>query len=451
MRIVILRLFRAAVLAAGTAVASLAGAQNLPAPDIVPARHVRFTPQPGTAWYLDGSTDGQAWHAAGGPFFGTGAAVDHLLPAGAGTQFRLRYVDPATIGHAPVTVDGHSVVMEQSGKRVEVVFMNAVRGFLRLEGEGGNMRGFTYVWLKTSPDEGEAVLNGLDGTFTLLRLKFSDGQLGRAGMEDIPSPQDAAKVRETLDGGAFTYREGRFRRGLQHAALPGTLAGSGMALNEGGQLSHLHFTSETALVLTAANGSTVQGTYAYDPENTTRGELNLHLTDGPVLDLSLELTSPGMGRFEEIFSPGVPGGAIPRSGTFTLPEEQNPPANPDCPPDDLAGRSFVINDSSPCTLSFDGDGTGEQTKVVDGAMEITPFTYDYSRTGGNSASVAVTFPGAGGDLIDDYQMEFDDDCTGSFQRDSSANGAATVSETGTFGPGGIARFFPDGPPPGLGL
>ncbi len=451
MRIVILRLFRAAILAVGTAATSMAGAETLPAPEIVPARHVRFTPQPGTAWYLEGTADGQAWREVAGPFFATGAAVDHLLPADAETQFRLRYVDPATIGRAPVTVEGHSVVMEHSGKRVEAVFMNAARGFLRIDGEGGNMRGFTYVWLKKAPDEGEAILSGLDGTFTLLRLKFSDGQLGRWGMEDIPFPQDAANVRETLDGGAFTYREGRFRRGLQHAALPGTLKGSGMALNEGGQLTHLDFTSETEVILTAATGRSVQGTYAYDPENITQGELNLHLTDGPVLDLSLELTSPGMGRFEEIFSPGVPGGAISRSGTFTLPEEQSPPANPDCPPDGLAGLSFVINDSSPCTLTFNGDGTGMQTKEAEGATEFTPFTYDYSRTGGNSASVAVTFPGAGGDLIDDYQMEFDDDCSGSFQRDSSANGAATVSETGTFGPGGIAGFFLGGTPPGLGL
>ena len=449
MRIVIPRLFRAAVLAVGTAVASLAGAQNLPAPDIAPARHVRFTPQPGTAWYLDGSADGQAWHEVAGPFFATGAAVDHLQPAGAETLFRLRYVDPATIGHAPVTVEGHSVVMEQSGERIEVIFMNAARGFIRIE--GGNMRSFTYDWLKKAPDEGEAILRGLDGTFTLLRLKFSDGKLGRWGMEDIPSPQDAVKIKETLDGGAFTYREGRFRRGLKHAALPGTLAGTSMAFNEGGQLTHLHFTSETTVVLTAANGSIVQGTYAYDPENATSGELNLHLTGGPSLDLSLDLTAPGVGRFEEIFSPDVPGGVIPRSGTFTLPEEQNPPVNPDCPPDGLAGLTFVINDSSPCTLTFNGDGTGVQTKEVEGAMEITPFTYDYSRTGGNSASVAITFPGAGGDLIDDYQMEFDDDCTGSFQRDSSANGAATMSETGTFGPGGIAGFFPGDAPRGRGL
>lgn len=419
--------------------ASRAGAENLPAPEIAPARHIQFTPQPGTAWYLDGSADGQAWHEVAGPFFATGGAVDHLLPAGADTTFKLRYVDPATVGHAPVTVAGHSVVMERSGERVEVVFMNAGRGFIRIE--GGHLRSFTYTWQKKSPDEVEAVLSGEDGTFTLLRLRFSDGQLGRWGMEDIPSPADAARIKETLDAGAFTFREGRFRRGLDHAALPGVLAGSGMALNEGGRITHLRFVDESAVVLTTPDGNEVGGTYTYDPENATHGELHLELTGGEALDLALDLTAPGMGGFEEILPPGAPAEVPQRAGTFTLPEDQEPPANDDCPPDDLAGLSFTINDSSPCTLSFNGDGTGVQTKEVDGAFEVTPFTYDYSPTGGTSAGVAVTFPGAGGDLIDDYQMDFDNDCSGTFQRDSSANGASTGSESGTFGPGGLAGLL----------
>ncbi len=444
-----LRLFRAAFLAVAGGMASLAAAQNLPAPEIAPARHFRFTPEPGTAWYLDGSTDGQAWHEVAGPFFATGAAVDHLLPAGADTQFKLRFVNPAAIGHAPVVVDGHSVRMERSGEPVEVVFMNAVRGFIRIE--GGHMRSFTYSWLKKSPNEGEAVLSGLDGTFTLLRLKFSDGQLGRWGMEDIASLQDAARIKETLDAGAFTFREGRFSRGTKHASLPKTLAGSGMALNEGGLISHLHFATESAVTLTAPDGNTAGGTYAYDPESATHGELDLDLTDGQSLGLGLDLTAPGVGRYKEIIIPGAPSGGIPRNGTFTRPEEQEPGPNDDCPPDDLAGLSFIINDSSPCTLSFNGDGRGMQTKEVDGALEVTHFTYSYSQTGGTSGSVAITFPGAGGDLVDDYQLEFRNDCSGNFDRDSSSNGASTGSESGTFGPGGLAGLLLGGNPPGLGL
>ena len=452
MRLDLLKPFCAAALAVAGGLASLAGAQNLPAPDIAPARHIQFTPQQGTAWYVDGSADGQAWHEVAGPFFATGAVVDQLVPAGADTQFQLRYVDPATVGHAPVTVDGHSVRMERAGGLVEVVFMNAVRGFIRIE--GGHMRSFTYVWLKKSPDEGEAVLSGLDGTFTLLRLKFSDGQLGRWGMEDIPSPADAAKIAVTLDAGAFTFREGRFRRGLKRSVLPATLTGSGMALNEGGLITHLHFATGSSVNLTTPNGNQAGGTYAYDPENTTRGRLDLQIANGAPLGLGLDLTAPGVGRFEEILPPGAPAEASPRFGTFTLPEQQEPSDSGDCPPDDLAGLSFTINDSSPCTLTFHGDGTGVQTKEVEGALEVTHFTYSYSQTGGNSASVAVTFSGAGGDLVDDYQMDFNSDCSGRFDRDSSANGSFTGSESGSFAPGGVgpaAGLLPGGTPQGLGL
>lgn len=449
MQLASLRLIRAAFLTVAGGVASLAGAQNLPAPEIAPARHFQFTPQPGTAWFLDGSTDGLSWHEVAGPFFAAGGAVDHLLPAGADTQFKLRFVDPAAIGHAPVVVDGHSVRMERAGEPVEVVFMNAVRGFIRIE--GGHMRSFTYSWLKKSPDEGEAILSGLDGTFTLLRLKFSDGQLGRWGMEDIPSPQDAARIKETLDAGAFTFREGRFRRGLKYTSLPKTLAGGTMALNEGGLISHLHFATESAFALKAPDGNTTGGTYAYDPGSETHAELNLQLADDEPLALGLDLTTPGVGRYKEILTPETPSGGIPRNGTFTQPEEQEPGPNDDCPPDDLAGLSFIINDSSPCTLSFNGDGTGVQTKEVDGALEVTHFTYSYSQTGAVSGSVAITFPGAGGDLVDDYQLEFRNDCSGSFDRDSSANGLSTGSESGTFGPGGLAGLLLGGNPPGLGL
>jgi hypothetical protein len=52
--------------------------------------------------------------------------------------------------------------------------------------------------------------------------------------------------------------------------------------------------------------------------------------------------------------------------------------------------------------------------------------------------VSITFPGAGSDLIEDYQLDFSDDCTGAFRRDSYANGNTAGTTGGTFGPGGLA-------------
>lgn len=442
-------LFCAAAIAAGGSLVPSSGAQNLQGPEIAPARHFQFTPQPGTAWFLDGSTDGLAWHEAAGPFFASGGPVNHLQAYGAASQFKLRYVDPATVGHAPVSVAGTSVLMEHHGGPIEVNFLNEARGILRID--AAHARTFTYTWLKKSPDGAEAILSGLDGSFTLLRLKFVDSQLGRWGMEDIPSPEEAALIGETRDTGAFTFREGRFSRGSANARLPSDFSGGSLVLNEAGTLTHLKFTGAGNLVTTTEDGLQLTGNYAYDPIDFSHGSLELNLHNNLPLKISLDLNTPGVGTFKEVFPPDAPPGARPRDGSFTLPEEQAAPENPDCPPADLAGLSFVINDSTPCTLTFNPGGTGMQSKEVNGALQITPFHYSYSRTGGNSAAVAITYPGAGSDLIDDYEMNFKDDCSGSFGRDSYTGGESAGSVEGTFGPGGRAGAFLGDSPPGLGL
>ena len=81
---------------------------------------------------------------------------------------------------------------------------------------------------------------------------------------------------------------------------------------------------------------------------------------------------------------------------------------------------------------------------------MTTFNYSYASTGGRSAKVTLTFPGGAGDAIDDYDMTWDNDCTGQFKRESFANGNAAGNGDGTFSPGGLAGLFP-APAPGLGL
>src|SRR5687767_12630244 len=87
----------AAVLAAGVPMTLRANKEMAPAaPDIAPAKQLSFTPQPGTAWYVDASDDGATWSEVAGPFFANGGPVDHFRrAAGDSRRFRLRYVDPA--------------------------------------------------------------------------------------------------------------------------------------------------------------------------------------------------------------------------------------------------------------------------------------------------------------------------------------------------------------------
>ncbi|HEX2751363.1 MAG TPA: hypothetical protein VHM91_25360 [Verrucomicrobiales bacterium] len=425
----------AALLAAGSVAVTNSAAQSTATLDIAPAKRISFTPPAGTAWNLDGSLDGQTWNTLAGPFFANGSPAEYLSLPGTASKFRLTAVNPA-VGFAPLTLAGCSAVMERSGQPVEVVFMSGTRGFLRID--DWHARGFTYTWHKTSANSGEAILSGLDGTFTLLRFKFLDAGLGGWGMEDIPSPQAASLVKVPLDAGAFSFRTGRFRRGVDKAELPMDFSGGSLVLNEGNSLSHVRFTGEDTVEVTTADGVVRSGNYAYDPASATKGSLFLNLTAAPPFGLDLGLTGSGTGKYKEILSPGAPSGAAPRNGTFTLPEKQLPPDNPDCPPPGLGGRSYVINDSAPCTLVFYGDGTGAQMRDMNGAVQVTYFNYSYSRTGRNSASVSITFPGAGSDLIEDYQLDFSDDCTGAFRRDSYANGNTAGTTGGTFGPGGLA-------------
>jgi hypothetical protein len=423
-----------------------AAAQSLPPPDIKPARHFEFLPPTGTAWYLDGSADGVKWSAEAGPFFATGKSVHHLQPAGATTRFRLRYVNPAAVGSAPVDLTGTSLVMEKSGHPIEVVFMNAVRGILRLD--DSHARSFTYAWTKTSPDGGEAILSGLDGTTTLLRLDFRDASLGRWGMEDIPGPASASLIKQTIDAGVFSFREGRFRRGRETAQLPGDLTGKSLVLNEAGQLTHIRFTGLETAVLKTAGGTLLDAGYSYDPESAAAGKLRFDIPGADPLRLKLDLENSGVGRFENI--PSAAGLPTERTGTFSLPDEHEPPLNPNCPPPSVAGRSLLIRDSAPCTITFLADGSGRITKIVDGAVQMTPFFYSYSCTGGRSAKVSLTFPGGAGDAIDEFEMTWNDDCTGEFKRSSFANGTAAGQGAGTFGPGEPAGW-PAGVAPGLGM
>lgn len=435
-----LRLIVVAFLAAGSVVGMKAGAE-IPAPKIAAARQFTFTPPAGTAWYLEGTADGEAWTKVGGPFFAGDGPVSYLAPEGRATKFRLTYVDPSKVGNAPMSLGGTTVMMEKAGQPIELVLISANRGFLRLDDM--HARGFTYNWRKTAPNEGQAVLSGLDGSYTLLRLKFMDGQVGQWGMEDIPSPQAASLIKNTLDAGAFSFHPGRFKRGVGRAELPLDFAGSSMMFNEGGRLSYARFTGPDTMQFTSTDGTVRTGTYEYDPSTSINGSLSLSVTGTPPLALDLTLTSSGTGKFKEILSPaGEAGGGAPRNGTFTLPEEQLPPDKPDCPPPGLGGLTFTINDSAPCSLSFNSDGSGVQMREVDGALQMIYFNYSYSRTGKNSASVGITFPGAGSDLIEDYQLDFSDDCNGEFSRDTYANGKRAGTSDGTFGSGDLAGRSP---------
>jgi hypothetical protein len=413
--------FIASALLAALLTGGLAGAVQ--AQEVQAARQIRFTPARGTAWMVEASAGGTAWHDIAGPFFGTGRNVQHFLPGGA-EGLRLRYIDPATVGLAPLHPAGLSFQLDHQGKLREVLFLDDENGLLRLDDD--HARTFTAAWTKSAADEIEAVLSGADGSFTLLRLFYTAKGAGRWGMEDIPGPQAAATVGRMLDEGGFAQSGQRPARGDGSIKAPTDLSGRRMVLAAGGEVRVLEFQGADTVTLRRGTEAPQTGTYGYDPADDVSGVLHLDVGGSSSTQL-LSMNSSSTGSLR------APGSTLPPA-TFAMPEAPAEPLNEECPPRGIAGRSFIFADSTPCTLTFYANGEGVQRKEVNGVARVTHFRYRYSLTGGDKASVAVTFPGAAGDMADEYDLEFDDDCSGNYKRSSFTGGTRTSGRESNFRP-----------------
>lgn len=89
----------------------------------------------------------------------------------------------------------------------------------------------------------------------------------------------------------------------------------------------------------------------------------------------------------------------------------------------LTGSSLAFNDGTATrTLSF-GD-------------PATPFEWKYTKIGANSATLALTGPGAGVEEI--WSLTFAGQSTGSFTRRTTVNGTLTATAAGSFSPAAVA-------------
>lgn len=413
-----------------TGLSVVAAGQNLPAPQVSPARRFQFTPPAGTAWTVQGTVDGRTWTDLAGPFFAVGKMEDQLQPAGAERNYRLLYIDPASVGFAPVSVGGQTLIAEHQGKARHIVFMDATFGILRLGDT--HARSFTATWTKTAPNKAEAILTGADGSFTILKVEFIAAGLGHWGMEDIPSIEAAALVKVPIDCGSFALISGLASRSGSGTVVPSDLSGRRLVLNESGVISLLEFTGADRVSVKKIGGAVLPGTYDYDPEDRIRGHLALNLPGSAREEFRLEMQTPSTGKM--VSTTATAGRSPLRSGTFTLPNRPEPLLNALCPPTGIAGLTYVFADSAPCTMTFYANGEGVQRKEVSGITRVTHFRYLYSRTGGEGADIAVTFPGANGDLVDNYELDFDNDCSGDYRRTSYAGGNSVDQRNSTFRP-----------------
>ena len=411
------------------------GALRAQAPllDARPVRHLRVQPPAGTAWHLQRSLDGgQSWQWASGPHFSDGSPLLLTESAGPPTDFRMV---PANLADHPFPASpaGWTALLVRDGGVSEVVFMSASRGFFRLD--AGHARPFTCTWRRSGPDRAEAILTYSDGSHVLLRLALTNGSLGHWGMEGLASPAAAATVREPVESGTLQFVEGRLRRLGRNPEIAADLHGLQFLFDEGGARTLVRFTDSQHAEIAPPDGPVRAVTYNYERETLAKGRVSFQPGG---TELILEMNGPGTGIFQEVLPEQPPAGAPPffppRQGSFTTPVQRETPRDGACPPPSLSGLAFIVHGSSPCTLTFNADGTGTASKEINGSVEVTAFTWAYSRTGGAGASVALTFPGVSRDLIDDYQFDFSSNCSGRFRRDSYASGSATGAVSGTFTP-----------------
>lgn len=415
--------------------------------DLKPALEYRFSTEAGKVYVVEGSGDGQTWVGLTPPIFGDGSLAKAFLTADRAdgqrryAQYRAAEVSPELFGPAPLDVQGRTLMLNDQGKPREVVlFRDGVegrQGFVKIDAD--HARRFTWKSLRTAQDRMRLELTYLDGTTSTLSLRFFDGTLGSYEMRDF----DAAGLVQGVDAGGFGLHPNRLS-GSADASLPNALSGTSLLVSEGGRSTRMEFLSPDEVVLHFDDGSQSTRDYDYDVNSPATGTLRVISATGGASVYQLSLTAGSSGTYKKLLEPPpgqVPNpGNVPQSGAFDLPPRPvAPPNGGNCPPPSLDGRSLILNSSDPVTLIFQSDGTGKLLRERAGVMDLIPFLYDYSPTSSSGASLAIVFPGASSDKIEDYELEFNPDCSGTFQANSFHNGEPSSVFSGGFSTGSGVR------------
>lgn len=422
-----------------------------PPPVVRAALEYKFDTEEGKVYVVEGSMNGKTWVQVSPPVFGDGQPASARLKVDAAegqpryAQYRAGEVDPALYGPAPVSLEGQTLLLNDNGRERQVILYKEIQGLRRgvLKTDATHARSFTYKALRTGQDSIRLELTYFDHTTAVANLRFFDGSLGSYQLRDY----DLTGHVQGIEAGGFGLHSAR-PPGNADTTLPSTLAGTSQLFTQGGRSTRLEFLSPDEVVLHQEDGSQETRSYDYDLNSPGKATLRISLPSGATAVYDMSLTAGGSGSFSQTTEPPPgqlpqPGNNTPSNGGFDLPPTPTPPAQkPDCPPKSLDGKSIVLSSSDPITLFFQADGTGTAVRERGGSVEVTPFTYDYSRNGSASANLSVTFPGAATDKVDDYDLDFNPDCTGTYQNSSFNNGESNIVSNGGFSTGGGAAGHP---------
>ena len=397
-----------------------------------------FPTVPGQAYLVEGTVSGLTWVTVAGPVFGDGQAAKAMLPlsSAAYRQFRVRPVPAADYGPATTALGGKTVSLNDNGRARQLIFFPVIQGVKRgiLKTDGMHARSFVWEIRRGSAAGVSIQLQFFDGTSSTVDLTFSNGQLGSYQMRD----RNAAGAVQVMEAGLFSTHHGRIRDNANQAVLPVSLVGQSIGFEEGGELTRMDFTTRGNVLVTGPDGTTRLEPYQYDVSGPGAADLRVGVP-GVMADLfRMLLSSQATGTFNrvpQILPNGGPA-APAQPGTFNLPTGPVVTNSATGPPASLGGKVLQLGGNDPATLSFNSDGTGTETREDNGSVEVTPFTYDYSPTDDNEASLALTFPGADNDRVEDYDLDFSGSNSGSYQSSVYEGGELAQSNSGNFNTGG---------------
>lgn len=375
----------------------------------------------GLIYEIQGSADGSAWQKLAGPVFGTGGTVTGGLPdEGPRSQMRTVLVAPESVGPAPHVLTGKSVAIHDGAGGASVFFLSSTEAVLRRSSAGAQL--CTLQWRRSSPTQGRCTLTPVSGPVVTLDLGFIAEDGGSFVLKD---------GRE-VDAGVFSVHTGPLRTQENPGMVPEDPAGRTFLVQEGSRVVRISLAAGNAAQIRDSEGTVRAGTWAWNKESATRGVLDVDSPGMPMISYGFDLTADGSGTVRRQTVAGPVGPA----GPFAMAGAETPAAN--CPPAELTGRSLRFAASKVLVLSFRADGTG--TAVCEngsGGLELTPFRYNYSRRADGQAALVITYPGAAFNLVDEYDLDFSNDCDGAYTKKVTTGEVAGGTSRGNFSQGAL--------------
>lgn len=418
-----------------------AGAQTPQAgPEIKTGKSFEFQSVDGAAYVVEGSADGAVWSQVAGPLFGDGGILSSLLPEEAAglKHFRVRPVSIAAYGPATTQLGGKTLSLNDGGQARQVILFPAIQGVRRgvLKIDATHARSFLWSARRLNGSQVMVTLQYFDGTSSTVELDFSNNLLGAYRMKD----RDLAGSVQVTEGGPFSLHAGRIRDEVNEAVLPAALTGQSLMFAEGGTITRFDFGTDGTVTLYRADGTIEVQRFTYTRSAPGSAELRVETPGIKAQVFQMQSGSQATGTFQRIPlsvpDGGILPGILPQPGVFNIPTAPVVADSTTGPPKSLAGKVLQLNGDDPVTLTFHSDGTGTASREDNGSVEVTPFNYDYSPTDDDEASLALTFPGAQTDRVEDYDLEFGNGNGGTFRSSNYDGGDLAHSSSGSFNAGG---------------